>query len=388
MPKNTKKSKKSLISRLNSMSVIRSRKFFIFAAVLVIGTVVLIRSLAETTISLDPSDVIAAYFTNDSINVKDNLATGKVTFNSIPTYYVVTADGTMLCDDGNPNSTASAGKLNKGELKSLTKDVKSSGLETVPNSIKGSEKATVDGEVYVLAGEGVLKSVVVNGKVSKPGQLVSMKNKMLNACKKFAKSETKRGVKKITIPNQARSSALLPIPTRLVQILVPKAYANAPNETLDTAFADSQFNKVNAYRAAHGIRQLKRMDCLNNYATGHALDEAQKDTIFHSTSLYADLGASCQSSGMVYYAANPGKPAPYNNWQGLGENAGVTTNTGNLDADSNTMFQAYLASPHHYASIVDGGFACGGSSAYLSLDDNAIYHSIEFASWAASGCNQ
>ena len=90
-------------------------------------------------------------------------------------------------------------------------------------------------------------------------------------------------------------------------------------------------NLLNATRSSKGLGQLKRNDSLVGMARRQADRMAAKGSIFHNTS----LGAEITSTGL--------------NWQKAGENVGMGPNVSLIE-------QAFLDSPHHYENIVDAKY--------------------------------
>lgn len=122
---------------------------------------------------------------------------------------------------------------------------------------------------------------------------------------------------------------------------------------IDPGAAEACFvQQTNATRASKGLSTLPLSSALSDQARGHSAVMASSNSLYHST-------------GAQY----PG------DWTDLGENVGVGPTCDDIQA-------AFLASPHHYANIVDPKWTTMGVGVSLSPDGNTIWVTVGFEAFA------
>ncbi|MDQ1397012.1 MAG: hypothetical protein QOG64_2271 [Acidimicrobiaceae bacterium] len=131
---------------------------------------------------------------------------------------------------------------------------------------------------------------------------------------------------------------VLKLALALVAAILPLAASVAPAHA--AGGAESEFlAKINGLRAAHGLGQLSMDGPLSAMAAGWTQHMAAVGSLSHNP----NLGSA------------PGQ------WTVAGENVGV-------GPDVATLFNAFVASPHHYENLVDGRYNAIGISVVVAAD--------------------
>ncbi len=134
-------------------------------------------------------------------------------------------------------------------------------------------------------------------------------------------------------------------------------FSQASSSGLSNSVEIDQYNRINNHRASHGKGALYRSGCITDFARIHAKTMSDKDNLHHS-----NYGPS------VSYACSDGS-----NWTAMAENVGLSyVGSAGLMGASASVFQEYLNSPGHHATIDDSGnyrFNFVGTAGYQSSNN-------------------
>lgn len=396
--KNTKKKavKKPSIKKVQNNNSRFGKKTIIAASLVfaVIGVAILVNSYAETPDDLNPSDITAAYYKLAPTTVVRDPATNKVTFSSVSQANVVLADGTIVCDNGNAEGTITTARISKGALKKVRNDLNSLAINNLPDTVQSANNETLvsDGEGFVLTGSDSVKAVSVRKNTTKPNKLLKMQQKLAKVCNENGGAQIKRAnVRQFTVPNKRRSSASTDsVVNKTLSAVSPKASAAAaPGVVIEprSDVTEDQAARTNFLRASRGQVQYKRMLCLDVVAAAQAQAMANAKAIYHNATLAQSIADSCQADGLRYYSADPQKQSTNNNWRMFAENVGTTSlNLGNPIGSSQALFNAYVASPGHFANLIHSNARCQGHGSYRNTTNGSVYHAMVLASWDGGNC--
>jgi hypothetical protein len=125
--------------------------------------------------------------------------------------------------------------------------------------------------------------------------------------------------------------------TALLAVLLPLSVMSSPAHA--SSFTGAFLAKINGLRSSKGLAPLQLDPELSSFAQGWSDHLAAAGTLSHNPDL----------------ASSPGR------WTKAGENVGV-------GADVDTLFNAFVASPHHYANLVDPDFNLIGIGVTIAAD--------------------
>jgi hypothetical protein len=147
-------------------------------------------------------------------------------------------------------------------------------------------------------------------------------------------------------------SRALKLVVAILATLIPLGVMAVPAHA-ETA-ADQFLAKINTLRASKGLGTLKVDPALTTFAQGWSDHMGAVRTLSHNPAL----------------ANSPG------DWTKAGENVGV-------GAEVDSLFDAFVASPHHYENLVDPAFNLVGIGVTV-LPDGTMYTTHDFESRPAS----
>jgi uncharacterized protein YkwD len=340
-----RKSNKAPFYQRGLLSHVKRPTLFLLAFA-AIGTYVLFRVNASPTLTVKSNSIAAGYVNSKPITMSRDPATGKTTYQSYPASYLVLADGTLLCDDGNSAGTVETGTVSTSDVKKLQGDLAKLEINKLPKHIAATTSDTQIStyEGYLAVNQGEISAVTLDKKATKPNKLTKMQSKILAYCDRATIKQKRGQTKKFEIsalpaPNQTALN-------KITTTLAPKAAAAGQYPvTENRVAADDIYNWINNFRASKGLRKLTRLSCYDTLAFAWAKKMATQGYISHNPNLGSQVGTS--------YCTN------YANWTKLGENVGKTTSSNLVN-----LKQAFLDSPAHYANIVDPAWNYIGVGGY------------------------
>ncbi len=378
-----KRTSRARVSKNTSISekiMARKWSFVFLIGFAVVGTIILSNSFAQTNIPSDPDDIVAAYYKLRPTSVARDLVSEKATFNSVSEGYLVLADGSVLCDNGNSTGETTTGMLPKGIFKKLNNELVDLNPSTLPNTIKpeGVNAMVSNNEGFILANKTSVKVVELHKDSPKPDKLLKMQTKIQKMCQTYAKKSGNRGnLRNFQVPQNNRTSQTNSVKSKIARAITPKVEAVATTEgslSLRQDISDDQANRVNILRSSRGLYQLKRKTCMDNAAIIWAKKIATDKALSHSNQgqlLYQTCGPN---DGFRYDINNPKTMSAANNWTSLAENVGRA-------GDSINLFNAYVNSPGHLANILITNAKCFGQGTYFNSSDGLFYNAMIEASW-------
>lgn len=363
-------SKKSTKSSVSVATGWRNPRVVLFALMFAfIGVFALLKINAQRNLPARSSDIVAAFIDSRPTTInKENPS--KTVYESYSASYMVLADGSLICDTGNIEGTVTTGTLSRGQLMKLHGELKDLDLGTLPNEISATGNdthiSTFEGFVFADADSISAYSVFEDGQ--KPDKLAKMQAKILKTCDIATKREERGKTKEFTIPSsqknatKADQSAL----QRIARALAPKATA-APaagaGQVVDEYTQKHQRDAVAYVRGLSGLPQLRREGCLDIVAGQQAKRMIDRNYLHHNTNLGGEVDFWCKDANKVSYR-----------WTWLGENVGKGYST-------ESIFNAYWASPGHKANILSRTPNRIGTYAYKRTSDGMIFTVTVFAKW-------
>jgi uncharacterized protein YkwD len=344
--------KKSVTSKNFLMG---SRVWLFILAFALVGTALLISSLAKTDLPAYSDDIVAGYIDlNPTVISKDKKGNLAYEMYSKSTY--VLRDGTLVCDSGTSDTTlVSTGTLSKNDVEKLHQDVTATGVTSLADEISVGAKPTfVDFEGFVVGGPDDTKGTAVYAGAQKPAQFAKAQEKLLSLCTKATRQVERSQIKQPRAPKlkNTKKTAL----SSVQELLVPKASACCNVGTRDTTFENTNATAINDYRASKGVAKLTRASCLNSLAVSWTQKMANAGAISHNPNLANELTYACSRY-----------------WQKGGENVGV-------GYDSAGLMQAFMNSAAHNTNLLDTAWNYMGVGG-IKLADGRIYVTQLFARW-------
>lgn len=363
----------SKITNNRILTIISPRAWIFIVLFALVGTFLLLRSFAETDIPTASNEIVAAYIDSKPSVLTIGEDSDNIVYESYTASYVVLGDGTIYCDDGNASGDIVAGTLPKGQLKKLHKEIKESSLDTLPTDIAavGSETGS-----YVNSYEGVLlgskeqaKAVAVYEGASMPDAFLKVKQKIVKSCSVASKKQKRESVKQIRLPELSVSAAQYnenqSAVAKIYSQLFPKANAASPTYddvrstnlvTNDPKYATDQFNKINAARTAAGVKPLARYECIDHVAQYWSFVMSSYTNLVHNPDYAGNIIRDCA----------PHRPHI------VGENVGKSL------GGSQSLFNAFMASPGHRTNILNPSFTHIGVGAFKNNSSGVYYVTQNF----------
>jgi uncharacterized protein YkwD len=147
-----------------------------------------------------------------------------------------------------------------------------------------------------------------------------------------------------------------PTPTTSPVLAVPAALPPAPSPAAsvqagaDSAGASQLLDLVNQSRAQAGLGPLAMRSDVVDIALGHSRDMATQNRLYHNDGLFSSTIRSLLAAGA------------------LGENV-------DMDFSVQAIHNAFMASPHHRANVLDGRFTVAGFA--IVVDGSGSYWATE-----------
>lgn len=327
--KRTKKSKAKKSSNSNLWRQLERNKLLIFvAAFAVLGAVWLVRSRANPALPEFSDDIVAAYTKLTPTVIKRD-KDGNTAYEMYPKSTYVQADGTVVCDAGGKNGQVQTGKLNRGELRRLQKDMLSSGVTKLADEVGAENKSAFVSFEGIMVAEGTqAKGTAVYEGARKPKDFDKAQRILDRACAKASRKTRRDYLRAPREPRlkktRNRKSAL----ESFKNIVFKQAFACCGAGTRDSSYESTHAASINNHRAKHGRAKLALNKCLSDRAAIWSDAMTRAGAISHSPTFAADV-AACRPT-----------------WRAAGENVGV----GN---DNTGLINAFIGSPTHNQNMLE-----------------------------------
>lgn len=344
---------------------LRSNRSLVFIiAFALVGVVTLLQINAQPALPANGDDIVAAFVREKPAHFERD-ESGKVTFPSYPSTYVVLADGTIRCDEGSLDGEITIGKLATGQVKSLQREILKLDLADVPSEtlVGGTDAQVNNHEGFLIADGDKTYGFAVYEGATKPSKLAKMQDRITKECTKADKKSQRFSEKEIKLPTRLSAAAAPEVRNIFASALFPKVSAvpESPTAKWMADIENHQVTRINQHRAAHGIYALNRKGCLDNVARPWSKYMSETGYFAHNRSYAPQIDQQCA-------------PARYRT---AGENVGW--NYGSTTTGSEAMMKQFMASPGHRANILSRTFRDVGVGAYYNPTNNRFYVTQNFA---------
>ncbi|MFO0920363.1 MAG: CAP domain-containing protein [Candidatus Saccharimonadales bacterium] len=371
--KSTTKALKMTRKKPKNFTFVNKHKALILtmAAFGVIGVFLLIGANAANTIEIDlrSSDIVAGVYSYKPTTLTRDQAKNTIAYESFSNYKVVTADGTVICDDGNSVGTAKTTTLDKSKYSKIIKELEKTNYNKQKNQVsENSDEASVGNIDRVMFTAKNKSNTTLHSKAKPKANSADKVEKILSkVCSQEVRQTSQRSnLKTISIPKKKKKySAYVPaIQENIASVLLPKVQAAAaPTSAIgsqNNSYADQMADWTNWDRGLNGRALLTRSNCLNTVAQNHAKEMMDAGNIFHT--LPATMTAKLNECGLSL-----------GYWTLGAENVGM--HPGSVQG----LEAAYMKSPGHRANILDSRANCVGHGVWTRTSDGKNFHVAIFA---------